>query len=211
MPFPADSLPGIKVTGPVHHWIQVNTPYIASGTTTAGYTGSIYYLGTAEIQPQVTIQRLRIPVKNDIMGRLQPAQTVYQGQMAQIGVALNRLSLPAINELRASGLYGVQLGYNDRWAIGSLEFYNMSFKLWQTYDRYWTGPPTGADQIPPGRYWPCVLINQEIENRTGAIDWTKGFIFDAYSAPTCSGGIRTSKLYSEDPADFPASVQTPIC
>lgn len=210
MAFPADSAPGIKVTGPVHHWIQVYTPY-NNGTTAAG-SGSVFYLGTAEIQPQVTIQRLRIPVKNDIMGRLQPAQTSFQGQMAQIGVALNRLSLPAINELRAAGVYGVYKGLNDKYSMGMLEFGNLTFKLWQTYGNYnWATPETDLDAIPPGRYWPNVLIAQEIDNRTGSIDWNKGFVFEAYSLPLCSAGVRTSVLYSEEPADFPASVQTPIC
>lgn len=214
MPFPADSAPGIKVTGPIHHFVQVVNPFISVGTTTtAAGAGSIFYLGTAEVQPQIKVKKVRIPVKNDIGGRLLPTQSIYQGQMGQIGVALNRFSLRALNEIKATGGYaGIYKGVDYFNSVGALEFANTSFRLWQVNGFYnWSTPATGAAEIPPGKYWPNVVIADEDDAKIGTIDWTKLLIFEAYKLLGCTTGLYSGVLYSEEVADFPSDVRTPIC
>lgn len=212
MAFPADSAPGIKVTGPVHHFVQITTPYIAASTTAAG-AGSVFYLGTAEVQPQIKVKKVAIPVKNDIMGRLLPVQQVYQGQMGQIGVALNRFSLRALNEIKVlGGTGGVYKGRDYYNSVGMLEFGNLTFRLWQVNGFYNFGTPvTGVSEIPPGRYWPNVRLDDEDDQKIGTIDWTKLLVMTAYKLPTCTTGLWDGVLYSEEPADFPTEVRTPIC
>lgn len=212
MAFPADSAPGIKVTGPVHHFVQVVTPYIGGGTTAAG-AGSIFYLGTAEVQPQIKVKKVAIPVKNDIGGRLLPSNNVYQGQMGQIGVALNRLSLRALNEIKVvGGTAGVFKGRDYYNAVGALEFDKYTFRLWQVNGFYnWASPVTGASEIPPGRYWPNVRLDDEDDQKIGTIDWTKLLVMTAYKLPICGSGLWDGVLYSEEVADFPTDVRTPIC
>jgi hypothetical protein len=213
MAFPADSAPGIKVTGPVHHFVQIVTPFIGASTTAAG-AGSIFYLGTAEVQPQIKVKKVAIPVKNDIGGRLLPSQNVYQGQMGQIGVALNRFSLRALNEIKVvGGTGGIYKGRDYYNAVGALEFDKYTFRLWQVNGFYnWVTPVvSGATEIPPGRYWPNVRLDDEDDQKIGTIDWTKLLVMTAYKLPTCSSGLWDGVLYSEEAADFPAGVQTPIC
>lgn len=214
MPFPADSAPGIKVTGPVHHFVQIVTPFISVGTTTtAAGAGSIFYLGTAEVQPQIKVKKVAIPVKNDLGGRLLPSQNVYQGQMGQIGVAFNRFSLRALNEIKAvGGLAGVYKGVDYYNAVGALEFDKYTFRLWQVNGFYNFGTPvTGAAEIPPGRYWPNVRLDDEADQKIGTIDWTKLLVMTAYKLPSCTTGLYSGILYSEEIADFPSDVRVPIC
>ena len=200
---------GFKVTGPVHHFVQAYTPY--SDTTTSS-AGGLYYLGTAEVQPQIKVTKVAIPVKNDIGGRLLPSQNIYQGQMGQIGVALNRFSLTALAQIKNVGSYGIKNGRDFYLSIGALEFTNYTFQLWQVNGNYnWSTPVTGPNALTPGRWWPNVRLSEEADQKIGTIDWTKLLVMEAYKLPVCSGGLWTGTLYSEDIADFPVSVQTPVC
>lgn len=201
------SYPAFKVSGPIHHFVQ---PYTQYGSTAAGL---LYYLGTAEIRPQVRIQSFKLDAKNDLAGRLLPMQTVYQGKMAQIGLGLNRFSSPAMDALRSTGgVGGIYQGKDFQLARGSLEFLKHTFQLWQVYGFYnWTTPATGVDYIPPGRYWPNVRIAAEDEQRIGTEDWLKLLVLEAYGLPVCASGLWTHTLWSQETADFPVDVQTPIC
>lgn len=209
MALPADSAPGFRVTGPVHIWTRTYTVY---GATTTSSPGGLYYLGTCEIQPQAKVTRTSIPVKNDLGGKLLPSQTVYQGQMAQIALALSRWSLDGLNALKATGLLGIQGGIDRNLAIGSLEFYQHTFELWFTHHFYnWTTPATGANAITPGRYWRnCKLVDEE-DKDYGSTAWNKLLKIEAYTGPICTTGVWSRVLYSEDPADFPTDVRTPVC
>ncbi len=202
----ANSDPLFHVTGPVHHYVQLWTPF--NNGTTASNAGGIWYLGTAEVRPQVTVKRVRKKIMNDLFGTMLPANMVYQGQFAQIGVALNYFSQSAVNNLRATGVNGVNRGADGSGAVGSLEYGVHSFKLWQVYGNY---NFSGGSVIPPGRYWPNVLIADETEQQTGLVDQIKMFVFEAYKLPACTTGVRSGVLYSEDPTDFPSDVRVPPC
>lgn len=201
---------GFKVTGPVHHFVQVNTVF--SDTTTSSGGGGIFYLGTAEVQPQIKVTKVSIPVKNDLMGRVLPMQNSYQGQYGTIGVALNRFSVDAINAIKSMGAYGIKLGVDYYASIGMLEFSQLTFKLWQVNGNYnFTTPVTGVNAITPGRYWPNVRLTEESDPKIGTIDWTKLLVMEAFKLPTCASGVWTGTLYSEDASDFPTDVKTPAC
>jgi hypothetical protein len=145
------SFPEVHITGPVHHYIQ------AIG-------GQIYYLGTAEVTPQIQVRRYRSNTMNDVAGKTLPLQKTWDGEAAVVSVLLTNFSKFAEQELQTSGrTNGVQLteraGIETRWARGSAVYGKSTFKLWQVYDNFFNpfGTSTGLEI---GWYWPQVELLQ---------------------------------------------------
>lgn len=201
------SFPEVHVTGPVHHYIQ------AIG-------GDIWYLGTAEVTPQMQIRRYRQNAMNDVAGKTLPLQKTWDGEAAVVSVLLTNFSKYAEEELqgsgRAGGIHGA-VGQETRWARGSLIYGKATFKLWQVYDNFFNpfGTSTGLEI---GWYWPQVEMLQRDTVKAGSQSEGLLCVFDCtpYRIPQASpNAVNTAQnergwfLYSQSATYFPADVQVP--
>jgi hypothetical protein len=205
------SFPEVHITGPVHHYIQ------AIG-------GQIYYLGTAEVTPQIQVRRYRSNTMNDVAGKTLPLQKTWDGEAAVVSVLLTNFSKFAEQELQTSGrTNGVQLteraGIETRWARGSAVYGKSTFKLWQVYDNFFNpfGTSTGLEI---GWYWPQVELLQRDTVKAGSQGEGLLCVFDCtpyripQASPTAVNDTLNERgwfLYSQDDntTDFPASVRVP--
>ena len=201
------SFPEIHVTGPVHHYIQ-----------TIG--GAFWYLGTAEITPQMQIRRYTSKVMNDNAGKTLPIQKTYDGEAATVSVALSQFSKFAEEQLQASGIAGgvhFVAGQDTRWGRGSLVYGKSTFKLWQVYDNFFNpfGTSTGLEI---GWYWPQVELLQRDTTKAGAQGEILLCVFDctplriAQASNNSVNATRNERgwmLYSQNPSFFPDDVRVP--
>ena len=203
------SFPECHVTGPVHHYIQT-------------IDGDIWYLGTAEVTPQMQVRRYRSNVMNDVAGKTLPLQKTWDGEAATVSVLLTNFSKFAEAQLQASGQPGgIQLGNGreTRWARGALIYGKATFKLWQVYDNFFNpnGTSTGLEI---GWYWPQVELLQRDTVKAGSQGEGLLCVFDCtpYRIPQASSQAvndanneRGWFLYSQTDnlTDFPADVRTP--
>ena len=206
------SFPSVNVTGVIHHWIRVT-----------GVTGTddVYYLGTAEVTPQMQRRKYKQGVKNDIAGKTLDFQKTYDGEAATVSVMLNRFSNTAWGALleadaSAGGLIPVA-GTESRWARGALEYGQLTFEVWQVYDN--SLAPAGVDvgnNLEIGWYWPQVgLLDHDTpkagtqsENLLLVLDMTPYWI--PYSDHSGTYGPAGGwLLYSNDESYFPTEILTP--
>lgn len=86
-----NSFPDIHTTGAVHHWVQ------------ARWMSEPYYLGTAEISPQVIMRQYYSEVMAPAAGGVLPFQREYEGQAATVSVLFTRWSKLAEFGLMVNG------------------------------------------------------------------------------------------------------------
>ncbi len=199
-----DSFPAFHVTGPVHHFAAVGN---GAGQSTT------YYLGTAESQPRVSYEFPTRKFMNDIAGTSLPMQEKDDGQIANIGVLLNRFSKTALSSIIPTGRMG-------RWSRGTVIYGIQTFYLWQVYENY-LDPATRAlyPGLEIGRFWPQVRV-AALEDVPGNTDqkamvqfqasnqWNRGAAYDTGAGVP---GFRDWTLYStsDDLVTFPAAVRIP--
>lgn len=206
-----NSAPAFHVTGAVHHYIR-----------TPGIPADIYYLGTCEVQPDIRIWEVASEVKNDIAGIILPAQKSDQGKKADLGLQLSRFSESAYATLQtprgfaADGSNGlaVGIGWDGRFARGSMVFGSKTWELWQVFERSVSGTFRGAQ--PLGYYWPQVELIQHAPVTLGNRE--KQLLIVAEAQPlfiaqtnytTLGTYGRTWTLYRQDDAAFPSEVLIP--
>lgn len=158
------SYPRIHTTGAVHNVI-VYPADPGDGTPAVAY----YYLGTCEVTPQISIKKVRLPVKNDLGGRILPFQEIQQGETAEISMLLNRYSNTAYGAMLAlpQGNWASEsAGAETRYNRGRLVYGLNTFGLIQVFDWYSSTFP-GADKLIPGYYWPtCELVDHSFTGGT---------------------------------------------
>lgn len=208
------SFPDVHVTGPVHHYIQTRN-------------GIIYYLGTAEVTPQMQVRRYTSKTMNDRAGRTLPLQKHWDGEAATVSVLLTQFSKFAEQALQESGrTAGLQLGPGEetRWARGAAVYGAATFRLWQIYDNFFNPNGTSAG-LEIGWHWPQVELLQRDTVKAGAQGEGLLLVFDCTpylipqaspSAVNASANERGWILYQQDSTDtfgtglaFPADVQVP--
>jgi hypothetical protein len=208
----ATSFPQIYVTGPVHCWTQ--TAYqVGLGTPPQ-------YLGTCEVQPQVQIQQMSLPVRNDKGGPTLPMQQVDNGEMAQIGLALNYFSREALDALKSGT---VSTGRRSRWSRGQLLYGARTAKLWLVFDNALEPNfRTTWRTLETGWYFPQVQFLAEAMPRIGGgKDEVRLLTLEAqpYYTPVTGtnsygyypqAGDQEWLLYSTADADFPDAVKSPM-
>lgn len=204
------SYPDFHVTGPVHHFIR---------TPRTDQTPLIYYLGTAEVTPQIKHQRLKKDVFNSIGGTAVPMQRLDYGEVSVIGSLLNRFSKVAIVNMKTAGISGfagnvIAEGWRSRFSRGALAFGRTTVELWMVNENYGTAFATTGMEI--GRYFPVFDIESFETPEIGTVDEKALILGTAFplwipqSSPSQVGnGERSWKMYSTDPADFPADVLVP--
>lgn len=204
------SFPSVHVTGPVHHYIQTN---VGDGP---------YFLGNAEVTPQMQVRRYTSKTMNDRAGRTLPFQKHWDGEAATVSVLLTYFSKFAEEQLQRSGVTaGIQVaaGKESRWARGSAVYGKATFKLWQVYDNYFN-PNGSSDGLEIGWYWPQVELIQRDSVKVGAQGEGLLLVFDCtpYLIPQASASAVNSNanergwfLYSQsdNTTDFPESVRVP--
>lgn len=203
------SFPDVHVTGPVQHFVRATT----------STTSEIWFLGTAEVTPQMQRRRYRQNVMNDLAGKTLPFQKTYDGEAATVSTLLTRFSKSAWTAIldagRTRSLLGGPVGTESRWSRGAPVYGQMTFELWQVYDNYFN--PAGATlDLEIGWYWPQVELVQhdtvaagtQAEKLLLVMDCTPFWIPQA-STSSISGNERGWVLYSNDEADFPAAVRVP--
>lgn len=202
------SFPAIHVTGPVHHYIRLPC-----------HDSEIYYLGTAEVTPQIELQRMRKDVFNDLGGRMVPFQRTNQGQIGALAIMFNRFSKSAVALIRTGCSIGESgLAFEDGWetrhARGSLVFGQTTIELWQVFDNFGTAFATPGLEI--GWYWPVVDVEKLGSPTIGTEDEKLLFVataFPYWTAPASLHSVqstdRSFQLYSKNPLLFPAAVLVP--
>ncbi len=201
------SMPEVHVTGPVHHYIQ-------------RLGGEIWYLGTAEVTPQMQVRRYRQNVMNDNAGKTLAYQKTWDGEAAVVSVLLTNFSKYAEAEMQFSGLEaGVQLGSGEesRWARGSLVYGQSTFTLWQVYDNYFN-PNGSSTGLEIGWYWPQVELLQRDTVKAGTQGEGLLCVFDCtpqripQASPSAVDASRNERgwvLFSHNPPLFPDAVRVP--
>jgi hypothetical protein len=195
----APSFPDVHVTGAVHHYIQVR------GDT------NIYYLGTAEITPQMQREKVYQNVLNDIGGKTLPFQKTYDGEHALVSVLLTRFSRTAWDFLLRSGeASGVTMpgfsGVETRISRGHAVYGRSDFKLWQVFD-FALFPQVASANLEIGWAWPQVVLQDHDTMAAGTQAEKLMLVFDCQAQWLGAG--NGFALYTNDPADFPADVLVP--
>jgi len=193
----AAAFPGFHVTGPVHHYVA---PF---------GLGDPLYLGTAEVQPRVQVSNARKQIMNDIAGTSLAAQEKDDGQIAAIGVLLNRFSQTTLFALRPSG-------FQARFSRGQLVYGYKTFALWMVFENFLDAATRAMyPNLPIGYYWPQVDW-VDIEDAPGNQDqkvmcqWKASNQWTGQASPdVVADGERSWFLYSQNVAYFPASVLVP--
>lgn len=192
----APSFPDVTVSGAVHHYVKT-------------YYGTTWYLGTAEVTPQVQVAKYRQLVHNDIAGKTLPIQKTYDGEAAQVSVLLTRFSELAydaiLNSGFAAGLTPVA-GSESRWSRGALSYGQEDFQLWQVFENFFNPVPQGVEI---GRYWPRVTLESHDYVALGTQAKKLMLVFDCQPLwlPYTTRGWM---LYDwQDNANFPNDVRTP--
>lgn len=208
----APSFPDVHVTGPVHHFVRA----VNSGDT------EVYYLGTAEVTPQIQTKKYTKDVKNTIAGSVLPFQRTYQGQAATVSVALTYYSKIAHNLLLVSdaGLGNVFAeGQESRWSRGHLVFGQSTFELWQVFENFFNpNVATLSSNLEIGYYWPQVELVEDPVVAAGTQEQLVMMLFDCQPKWVQQASLNSVNsalnergwfLYSQDPAYFPQSVRVP--
>ena len=206
------SFPEVHVTGPVHHYVRALN----------SYNPGIWYLGTAEVTPQIRKRKYKKDVKNTIASGSLPFQRTYEGQAATIAVLLtywSKFAVGTIEEADAALGNTPLAGSESRWSRGHLVFGQSTFELWQVFENFLN---PNAELVTPGLeigwYWPqvelldsdTVAAGTQEEQQMLVLDATPYWIRQAsYTAVNANLNERGYRLYSNDPADFPADVRIP--
>lgn len=202
----AVSFPDIHTTGTIFHFVQP-------------YSGGIYFLGTAEITPQVQMRRYVQNVMNDEAGKTLPIQKTFDGEAATVATTFTRFSKSAYNLLKTDALQPVA-GQETRWSRGGLVYGQKTFELWLIYDQFFNPAGTTAG-LEIGYYFPQVeLLNHDTPSAGTQVE-KKLLVFDctpyripqaSHTAVDASKNERGFMLYSQDNANttyFPADVRVP--
>jgi len=209
------SYPSVHVTGAVHHYIQTLE------------SSDIYYLGTAEVTPQMQVRAYSSKTMNDRAGRTLPIQKHWDGEAATVSVLLTYFSKFSEEALQRRGVAaGIQLaaGKESRWARGSAIYGKATFKLWQVYDNYFN-PAGTSEGLEIGWYWPQVELLQRDTVKCGAQGEGLLLVMDCtpqlaqFRASNTTGalgaavgeGNHTWTLFSQEDSltVFPAAVRVP--
>lgn len=208
---PINAFPAYHVTGAIYHWVRVKGD------------ANFYFLGTAEVTPQMQVRRYRQDVPNDEHGKSLPGQRTRDGQAAKVAVILSRWSKWTWEKIQTSAA-AVGLDFLDgsegRWSRGGLVFGQEDFELWQVYDNALNpfGPNRATYGIELGRYWPSVMFDEDNQPQAGTQVERKMFVFDCQPkrVPQASVSVvndaaneRGWVLYSVQDAAFPADVLVP--
>lgn len=193
------ALPDIHVTGAIHHWIQVRGD------------SNYYYLGTAEITPQMQRHKSRQVVMNDIWGKSLAAQKTYDGESATISCLLTRFSRTTWDILLRSGEAGLlnvagYAGTETRISRGHRVFGLSDFHLWQVFD-FALFPTVASANLELGWYWPQVTLEDHDTVAAGTQGEKLLLVMDAQ--PSFAGVTSGHALYYNDAAHFPADVLVP--
>lgn len=226
------SFPDIHVTGPVHHYIQIPDDPGPGGAHLSKHhsqTKHIYYLGTAEITPQIQITRYRQTVLNDLSGKSLPIQKTLDGEAATVSVMLTRFSKIALDRLARSGMFRAihtVPGVETKWSRGSPVFGNTSVRLWQVFENFFAPPHLRTIGLEIGWFWPNAELFENTRVKLGTQAEVPMLVFDCYPiwikndpfinafSDQAVGGIAAYPqdgwmLYSHDPAFFPEDVRAP--
>lgn len=157
----------IYSTGPVHIFVGHKEDAAAAGV----------YLGTCEKSPEVSIEYLWKPVKNDIGGEA-PVDMVFAGIISKLGLLLNRFNEDKVMQFHANqsavtkrptaASTAFQPGEYDSLQMGGLT--EIGFGSEAKYTRgYWLALKFGfgpADQnisayssLPAGYWFPSVVLD----------------------------------------------------
>lgn len=210
------SFPDVWVTGAVHHYVRI--PGDAEP----------FYLGTAEVTPQVQNAKYRQPVFNDIGGKTLPFQKTYDGEASRVSVLLTRHSRTAWERALVAGANSDPVGLlgkanpvsgtEGRWSRGHLVYGQSSFELWQVFDNSLNPNFPQADFLELGRYWPLVTLENHDLVAQGTQAEKLLMVFDCqpkWVTQASSGQVNAAAnergwvLFRFDAAAFPDSVKVP--
>lgn len=195
----AASFPDVHVTGPVQHYVRVPTS-----------DNLIYFLGTAEVTPQMQRRRYYQNVMNDLAGKTLPFQKTYDGEAATVSVALTRYSKEAWAAILDAGHTRALTsgnGRETRWSRGAPVYGQLTIELWQVYDNVFN--PAGASAgLEIGWYWPQVTLVQHDTIAAGTQAEKLLLVFDCTPEWNFDGD-RGWVLYENNPAYFPNDVRVP--
>lgn len=204
----SQSFPDIHVTGAVHHYIQVRGD------------DNIWYLGTAEITPQMQRQKFAQRVLNDWWGKTLPAQRTYDGESAVVSTLLTRFSKLAYDRLKRAGEASLVTisgagGTETRLSRGHAMFGRSDFQMWQVFD-FALFPTVASYGLELGWYWPQVTMENHDTVAAGTQAEKLMLVFDCQpkripqaSFNSVSGNELGFTLYRNDNAAFPAAVLVP--
>lgn len=205
-----NSFPAFHTTGAVHNYVRVGGFNGATGNPGTRPTplGEIWYLGTCETQPVLSIDRKSVPIFNDVGGRSIPVQKTYDGEVGTIGLMLSRFSQAAYGVLQApSATTEPEIGKETFLSRGSLLYGKRTFELWQWFSFF------GSDAATPGMqcgfYWPQVELvkhNPEKWGTEGQVLLIQGEATPRFFPKNVSLPSRWITR-SQNLADFPTEVR----
>lgn len=201
------SYPDIHVTGAVHHYVRMRS------------SDSIYYLGTAEITPQMQRSKNYQRVLNDWWGKTLPAQRTYDGESAIVSTLLTRFSKSAWAAILMAGSASLVVsgggGTETRISRGHAVFGRSDFELWQVFD-FALFPTVASYGLEIGWYWPQVTLENHDTVAAGTQAEKLLLVFDCQPKriPQASFSAVTGNecgfvLHSNAVGNFPADVLVP--
>lgn len=202
------AMPDIHVTGAIHHWIQTRDIQVP------------WYLGTAEITPQIQLRQYYTDKIVPVAGGTLPYQRTYDGEAATVSVLLTRWSKTTELYLREAGTAAKVMdgpGEGTRWSRGSLAYGSKDMQLWQIFEFGRTGAETVASpNLEIGWYWPAVTLDLFSIVSAGTQAERALVVFDCHAKYHTAATLRTPTgsergwtLYSHAADKFPDSVKVP--
>lgn len=162
--------------------------------------GTPRYWGTAVTAPEFEEMPKYIEIQNDVAGRNEPVQLVYDGTSALVSVTLNRLDAGIMRTIKdhAYRLGGFTAGKDDYLSRGSLVLGRNDFSVIVT--NQYAGTAASSPGMHAGRkYYACTVQGMK-ESAAGTRAWEVAVVLRAWSLWQGHGGGFL--LYTEDPSQF---------
>lgn len=183
-------------TGTIEHFIKLSN-------------GTISYLGSASLAPEIETRPAFIDIKNDLAGRLLPIDKLYDGEQHIINTTLNRFDWATYKSLSPSvvvpGGAGPGVLVDGKLNRGTLTFNSTSFQLILVYT--FGGTVVAPATLPVGRVYNCCTLVGAKESTVGTRIMEVSLAIEAnglFNATT-----RAFSLYSELSADVLNGLPTP--
>lgn len=196
-------------TGPVHVFVRVpssgSSPFLPEGVLAGGE--QIGYLGTTEVAPEIDWVKVWRPVFNAIGGEMVPFDQMYQGQVIQIRLDLERRSetvLEAIGQCPNFGRDGrLEDGDDATGDIGKLLLANgRAYEMWLVNTFWQQNVPNLAamPDLKPGYYFRACKTDREFRGREGLME-SKAFL-QVEAVRSYDARARRFRQWSANPDRF---------
>lgn len=153
------------LTGAVHFFVgrtdTDQTPNAAGGSQKFGPD----YIGTCEFSPRIQIDKVWVPLFNDLGGPIVPFDVSYAGKQAFISADLTRWNEEVIQRFESAPKFGEQLlndDISDQGTLVNTEGYNITVWAVFPYQRF----PAYSTMLKGYRF-PAVVGLQTDHNRLG--------------------------------------------